>query len=214
RVGLERKAPPLRARLLFEQRLGQHLILLEALGAGERPLALERLGEAGVDVAVENRLLVVAVLRQALDLLALDRLRALVLVDAVAVEDPDLYDRALNARGNAQARVAHVRGLLAEDGAQKLLLRRHRAFALWRDLADQDVAGHDLGADVDDARFVEVLQRLFRDVRNVARDLLRPELGVAGHRLELLDVDRGEDIVLDDALGEQDRILEVVAVPR
>jgi hypothetical protein len=27
-------------------------------------------------------------------------------------------------------------------------------------------------------------------------------------------VDRGEDVVGDDALGEQDRVLEVVAVPR
>ena len=71
-----------------------------------------------------------------------------------------------------------------------------------------------LGADIDDAGLVEVLQRLFRDVRDVARDLLRPELGVAGHDLEFLDVDRGEDVVLDDALGEQDRVLEVVAVPR
>ena len=71
-----------------------------------------------------------------------------------------------------------------------------------------------LGADIDDAGFVEVLQRLFRNVRNVARDFLRPELGVAGHHLEFLDVDRGEDVVLHDPLGEQDRVLEVVAVPR
>ena len=70
------------------------------------------------------------------------------------------------------------------------------------------------GADIDDAGFVEVLQRLFRDVRNVARDFLGPELGVARHHLEFLDVDRGEDVVLHDALGEQDRVLEVVAVPR
>ena len=110
--------------------------------------------------------------------------------------------------------VAHVGGLLAEDGAEQLLLRRHRALALRRDLADQDVAGLHLGADIDDARLVEVLQRLFRDVRDVAGDLLRPELGVAGHHLEFLDVDRGEDVVAHDALGEQDRVLEVVAVPR
>ena len=70
------------------------------------------------------------------------------------------------------------------------------------------------GADIDDAGFVEVLQRLFRNVRDVARDFLRPELGVAGHRLEFLDMDRGEHVVLDDALGEQDRILEIIAVPR
>ena len=168
---------------------------LKPFGPAIADLADEHLGEAGVDVAVEDRLLVVAVLGEALDLLALDRHGALVLLDAVAVEDAHLDDRAGDARRHAQRRVAHVGGLLAEDGAEQLLLRRHRALALRRDLADQDVAGLHLGADIDDAGLVEVLQRLFRDVRDVARDLLRPELGVARHHLEFLDVDRGEDVV-------------------
>ena len=88
------------------------------------------------------------------------------------------------------------------------------AFALGRDLADQDVARVHFGADVDDARLVEVAQRFLADVGDVAGDVLGPELGVAGHDLEFLDVDRGEHVVLDDALGDQDRILVVVAVPR
>ena len=54
---------------------------------------------------------------------------------------------------------------------------------------------------------------LLADVRDVAGDRLRPELGVARHHLELVDVDRGEHVVADDALGDEDRILEVVAVP-
>ena len=74
--------------------------------------------------------------------------------------------------------------------------------------------GLHLGADIDDARLVEVLQRLLADIRDVARDLLLAQLGVAGHHLEFLDMDRGEDVVADDALGDQDRVLEVVAVPR
>jgi hypothetical protein len=41
-----------------------------------------------------------------------------------------------------------------------------------------------------------------------------PKLCIAGHDLELLDVDRGEDVVRDDALREQDGVLEVVAHPR
>ena len=102
-VGLEREAPPLRARMLVDQRAGQHLILLEALRPRQRALAVERLGETRVDVAVEDRLLVVAVLGEPLDLLALDRLGALVLVDAVAVEDAHFDDRALHARRHAQA---------------------------------------------------------------------------------------------------------------
>ena len=187
---------------------------LKPFGPAIASLPIEHVAQAAVDVAVEDRLLVVAVLGETLDLLALDRHGALVLLDAVAVEHAHFDDRAVGAGRHAHGGVADVGRLLAEDGAQKLLFRRHRAFALRRDLADQDVARLHFRADIDDAGFVEVLQRFFRDVRNVARDFLRPELGVARHHFEFLDVDRGEDVVGDDALGEQDRVLVVVAVPR
>ena len=167
-----------------------------------------------IDVAVEDLHLVVAVLGETLDLLALDGHRTLVFLDAVTIEHAHFDHRAGNARRQTQRGIAHVGSLLAEDGAQQLLFRRHRALALRRDLADENVARVHLGADVDDAGLVEVLQSLFRDVRDVARDLLRPELGVAGHHLEFLDVDRGEDVVGDDTLGEEDGVLEVVAHPR
>ena len=91
--------------------------------------------------------------------------------------------------------VADVGGLFAEDGAQKLFFRRHRAFALRRDLADEDVARLNFRTDIDDAGFVEVLQRFFRNVRNVAGDFLRTELGVARHHFEFLDVDGGEHVI-------------------
>ena len=61
---------------------------------------------------------------------------------------------------------------------------------------------------------VEVLEGLLADVGDVARDLFLAELGVAGDALELLDVHRGEDVVLDDALADQDQVLEVVTLPR
>ncbi len=70
-----------------------------------------------------------------------------------------------------------------------------------------------LGADPDDAAVVEVAQRLLRAVRDVAGDLLVAELRRAGVDLVLLDVDRGELVVGDEALGEDDRVLEVVALP-
>ncbi len=60
---------------------------------------------------------------------------------------------------------------------------------------------------------VEVAQGFLADVGDVAGDFLGAELGVAGHDLELLDVDRGEDVIAHDALGDEDRVLEVVAVP-
>src|SRR5690606_8725653 len=51
------------------------------------------------------------------------------------------------------------------------------------------------------------------DVGDVAGDLFRAQLGVAGHDLELFQVDRGEDVVAHDPFGDQDRVFEVVAVP-
>ena len=69
------------------------------------------------------------------------------------------------------------------------------------------------GADADDAALVEVVEQLLGDVRDVAGDLLGAELGVAGLDLELLDVDRGVHVLLDQLLADQDRVLEVVAAP-
>ena len=83
-----------------------------------------------------------------------------------------------------------------------------------RDLADQDVAGDDVGADPDDAALVEVGEDLLGDVRDVPGDLLGAQLGVAGVDLVLLDVDRGQDVVLHEALRQDDRVLVVVALPR
>ena len=104
--------------------------------------------------------------------------------------------------GHLQRRVADLTGLLTEDRAQQALLRRELGLALGRDLADEDVAGADLGADADDAALVEVLEDVLGEVRDVARDLLGAELGVAGVDLVLLDVDRREHVVLHEALGD------------
>ena len=136
------------------------------------------------------------------------------LVIALAAEHLDVDDDAALAVRNAQRRVADLARLLTEDGAQQALFRGQLRLALRGDLADQDVARADLGADVDDAALVEVLQRLLVDVGDVARDLLRTELGVARLDLELLDVDRGELVLTDDRLADEDRVLEVVALPR
>ena len=177
-------------------------------------LAEQLRAQACVDRAFEDAELVVEVLLDALDLGFFDLARTLVLLDAVAGEDLHVDDGAVHAGRHAQRAVLHVRGLLAEDRAEQLFFRRQLRFALRRDLADQDVAGAHFGADVHHAGFVEAVQRLLGDVRDVGGDFLRPELRVAGDGGELFDVDRGVAILLDHALGEQDRVFEVVAVPR
>ncbi len=136
------------------------------------------------------------------------------LVTVVAREHPHVDHLAVLAVRHLQAGVADLARLLAEDRAQQALLRRELGLALGRDLADEDVARADLGADADDAALVEVLQDVLGQVRDVARDLLGAQLRVAGVDLVLLDVDRREHVVLHEALRQDDRVLEVVALPR
>ena len=60
----------------------------------------------------------------------------------------------------------------------------------------------------------EILQRFIAEVRDVARDFFRPELRVARADFEFIDVDRGEHVVFHDAFADQDRVLEVITIPR
>ena len=136
------------------------------------------------------------------------------LVAVVAVEHLDVDDLAGLAVGHLHRGVAHLAGLLAEDRPQQALLGRQLGLALRGDLADEHVAGVDLGADADDPAVVEVGEDVVGEVRDVPGDLLRPELGVAGVDLVLVDVDRRQHVVADEALGQDDRVLEVVALPR
>ena len=115
--------------------------------------------------------------------------------------------------GHLQRGVADLAGLFTEDGAQQALLGGEIRLALGRDLTHQDITGVDLRADADDAALVQILQSLLAHVGNVAGDLLRPQLGIAGVDLVLLDMDGGVDILLDQALVQQDGVLVVVALP-
>ena len=114
---------------------------------------------------------------------------------------------------DAQAGVFDFAGFFTKDRPQQALLGGQLGLALGRDLADQDVARLDFGADADDAVLVEVAQRVLADVRNVARDLFGPQLGVARLDLVLFDVNRGEGVVADQLLAEQDGVFEVAALP-
>src|SRR4051794_14458720 len=136
------------------------------------------------------------------------------LVALLAAEDTYADDLAGLTVRNLERGVAHLARLLAEDRAEQPLLGGELGLALRRDLADEDVAGHDLGADADDAALVEVGEDLLADVGDVAGDLLGAQLGVAGVDLVLLDVDRGQHVLLDESRGQDDRVLVVVALPR
>src|SRR5437899_3438225 len=136
-------------------------------------LALELLEHLFARALAYDADLVLLVLAQLGDLVLLDRAGTIVLLDALAGEDPRIDDRALDPGRDAQARVAHLTRLLAEDGAQELLLGRDLRLALGRDLADQDVARLHLRADADDARLAPAPEALAGAGRGVAVDSLR-----------------------------------------
>ena len=79
--------------------------------------------------------------------------------------------------------------------------------------ADENIAGLDLCADADDSAFVEVAQKAFRDVRDVLRDFLGAELGVARFDIEFFDVDGGVVVLFDELFADEDGVLEVIAAP-
>ena len=206
--------PPFKVRMLFEQGIIDDNALLDTLGDRDRSLADQAIPHARISGTVENGAFVGGILFETLDFLAFDLQGTFVLVDAMAVEDSHLDNRTGNAGRQLQRRIAHVRCLFTEDGAQQFFFRRHRRFTLGGDLADQDIARLHFGADIDNAGLVEVAQRFLTDIGNVAGDVLGAELGISGHHFEFFDVDRGEDVFLDDLLVDQDRIFVIVAIPR
>ena len=153
--------------------------------------------------ALEDRFLIVPVLGQTFDLGPFNRQSAFILLNPAAREDTDFYDRALDPRRNLERGIANIRSLFTEDRAKKFFFRRHRRFALRRHLTDKNIAWSYLRPDVDDARLIQIRQRFFTDIRNIAGDFFLAQLGIARHHFEFLDVYRGEDILTHDALGHQ-----------
>src|SRR5680860_117436 len=135
------------------------------------------------------------------------------LVAVLAVELADSDDSAGLTVRHLHRGVAHLARLLTEDRAEQALLGGQLRLTLGGHLADENVTGGDLRADPDDAALVEVGEQVVADVRDVAGDLLGTELSVAGVDLVLLDVDRGEHVLLHQALAQDDRVLVVVSLP-
>ncbi len=128
-------------------------------------------------------------------------------------EDAHVDDLARLTVGHLERGVPHFTCLFPEYGPQQALFGGELGLALGRDLAYQHVSRPHLGTDADDAPLVEVLQDLFGQVGDVTGDLLGAQLGVPGVDLVLLDMDGRQDVVLDEALGEDDGVLVVVALP-
>ena len=152
--------------------------------------------QTGIDVAIEDRQLVVAVTGQTLDLFALDLQRTLVLFHAVAVEDAHLDDRAEITRLARRSDVSRTSDAFSPKMARSSFSSGVIGLSPFGVILPTRISpGSDIGTDIDDARLVEVAQGFLADVGDVAGDLFRPKLGVTRGDFEFLDVDRGEDVV-------------------
>ena len=177
-------------------------------------LAFEQCDQPLIAFVGKNPDFIAEVLFQTRNFHTLDQLRAFVLLGTLAREDLHVDNDAFDARRANQGCVTNVAGLFTEDRAQKLFFRCQLRLAFRRDFADKNIARLDIGADADDAGFVQILQEGLADIRNVARDFFRTELRVAGFDFEFLDVDRGVVVVFDETFGNQNRVFKVVAAPR
>ena len=209
---VRRLAGDLLQQLLRELRAGRIELQSEVVGDAARGLALKQRPQLGHQALREFGDLSRELLVELLQCGALGALALLGLLARTAVKlgvDHHAVQRGLRLHRG----VLHVAGLVAEDGAQQLLLGRRIALALRGDLADQDVARMHVGADADDAVGVEILGRLLAHVRNIRRELLDAALRVAHLHDVLIDVHRREDVLALDALRNHDGILEVVTLP-
>jgi len=118
----------------------------------------------------------------------------------LATEGLGLDNNAMHAGGSLQAGITNITGLLAKNGAQQPLFRRKLGLTLRRDLTNHDVASLNLSALADNPALIQIEQGLLRDIRNLARHFFGAALGIAHLKLEFLDVNRGENIIPDQAL--------------
>src|SRR5438552_12993832 len=176
-------------------------------------LAAKQIGEALQALIREDTDFVGKVLLQLKDLRGFDGLVALVFFSALAGKDLDVHNRAFNGPRAVQSSVANIAGFFAEDSAQQFFFRRLGSLTFGSDLADKNVSRRHHRADADDSAFVEVAKERLADVRDIASDFLRAELGVARFDFIFLDVDRSVVVVLDQLLADQDGVFEVVTAP-
>ncbi len=113
-----------------------------------------------------------------------------------------------------QRGVFHIAGLVAENGAEKLLLRTGIRFTFRGDLTNQDVTFVHLGAHADKTILHQIAGGLRGNIRNVVGEFLDTALGIANIHGERLNMYRSVQIVRYGLLGNHDSILEVVALPR
>ena len=137
----------------------------------------------------------------------------IVFIVAFAVEDANADHGTGFTVGNLQRSVTNFAGLLAEDCAQQAFFRGQLGLALGGYLTDQDVASLNLGTNVDNTAIIQCRENFLRNVGNIAGNFFGTQLGVTSVDFVLFDVNRGQHVLGNHALGEDNRILIVQTFP-
>ena len=165
-------------------------------------------------VGFHDTQLVVQIQTETLQLIVNNLLGTAVALNAFAGEDLHVNHRTLRTLVHAQRSVFHIAGFFTEDGTQQFFFGRERSFTLGCHFTDQRIAGHDFRTHVDDAGIVQTVELLFGQIGNIAGNFLRAQLGITRHDHEFFDVDRGVAVFCHHTLANQNRVLEVITVPR
>jgi len=125
----------------------------------------------------------------------------------------DVKDTSLRVDQGSQGTVIDVQvftreGIQRDKRAQQIIDDELKRFRL--DLNDPRLH---FGTHVDDAGVVQTVELLLGQVGNVTGDFFRAQLGVTRHHHQFLDVDGGVTVFGHHALGDEDGVFEVVAVP-
>ena len=165
-------------------------------------------------VIVEDADLVVQILTVAAQLGINNGLGAFIALDAFAREHLHVNHGAAHAGRHTQRSIFHIRRFFAENRTQQFFFGCELGFAFGRYFADQYVAGFHFCTDIDNAAFVQTVLHFFGQVRNIACDVFRTQLGIACHYVQFFNVDRRIAVVRSHFLANQNRVFVVVAVPR
>ena len=109
--------------------------------------------------------------------------------------------------------ISNLSCLLAEDCAKKSFFTCKVGFALGSNLTNKDVAAVNFGTDTDNTVFIQILESVFTDVRNISCDFLGTELSISCLLVVLYNMDRSIYIVAYYFFINKYSVLVVVTFP-
>ena len=203
-VIFEGNLPPLTPRHILKKSVRDFCFRSDILWTAGRNFAVQQFLQSVIDVAFKNKQFIIAVFGEGFDFLAFNRQRTLVFFNPVTVENPNLNNCSRRTGRKFQGGVSHIRSFFTKNGTQKFFFRCHWSFPFWCDFPDQNFTRIYFGADINNAGLIEVTQGVLTNIWYITRDFFRPQLRIAGHNLELFNVNRCKYIIAHNAFRNKD----------